>query len=402
MIASLLILLLNPSLMLLYLSLFTILISIFLLWNNWKSNKNIVFLVLMYILTSFFSIGHYYIVSGSSRFWLAVFYNNFAPFMFLIGPFIYFYVRNTLKDCYTKFKKDWVHFVPSTIALIGNVPYTFKPFEKKLQIADQIIKNLDAIKDIEVNLFYSMGESFALRTISVFIYLLYCFYLVWKFYPSKNNETQVPRQQFIITYRWIIILLNCMLFISISFIILGFNSINSKPSESIADGPVYYVIAGFSYCVMSLSLIIFPEVLYGIPRKRTTNPPKKEKEKIKIEPSKDPFYDLSKKIVSYLNTEKPYLKYDFTISDIALDLKVPQNHVAYCLNCLIGEKFSRLKTELRIKHAIELLEKGTNSILTIDAISEQSGFKSRSNFYAAFKEKTGVTPNEYIEKLRNN
>jgi AraC-like DNA-binding protein len=388
--------------MLLYLSIFTILISVVLLWHNWKSNKNAICLALMYILTSFFGIGHYYIVSGSSRFWLAVFYNNFAPFMFLIGPFLYCYVRNTLNDCHTQFKKDWIHFIPATIALIGTVPYLFQPFEKKLQVANQIIENQEAIKKIDVNLFYNMGESFVLRTIVAFLYLLYCFYLLWKFYPSKINEHQVPRQQFLITYRWLAILLTSLLFIFISFIILAFNSVNSKTSETIDDGSVLYVIAGFAYCVMSLSLIIFPEILYGIPRKTGVNTRKKKKEKIQIDPGKDPFFDLSNTIALYLNTKKPFLKYDFAISDIALDLKVPQNHVAYCITYLIGEKFSKLKTDLRIKHAIELLEKGTNSILTIEAISEQSGFKSRSNFYSAFKEKTGLTPSEYAEKLRNN
>jgi AraC-like DNA-binding protein len=47
------------------------------------------------------------------------------------------------------------------------------------------------------------------------------------------------------------------------------------------------------------------------------------------------------------------------------------------------------------------LKRGTDSTLTIEAISEQSGFKTRSNFYTAFKEETGLTPTEYAEKIRN-
>ena len=353
---------------------------------------------LVFILTSFFGIGHYLMTTGVSRFWLAIFYNNFAPLMFLIGPFLYFYVRNTLLDRNTLSKNDWIHFIPTIIALIGTLPYLFQSFEKKLQIADRIIKNLDTIREIKVNLFYNMGLSFALRCILAFLYLMYCMFLLCKTYPSEVNERQIPKKQFLITYRWLLILMISLLFIFISFTILVINSVNSVPSETIKDGYILYLIAGVAYCIMSFSLLLFPEILYGIPIKIDVT--KKKKEKRKIDPKEDPFFDLSNTIIKYLQEEKPYLKYDFKISDIALDLKVPQNHVSYCITYLMETKFSKMKTELRIKYALELLKKGTNSMLTIEAIGKQSGFKTRSNFYAAFKEEIGLTPSEYIEKYK--
>ena len=370
------------------------------LYYNWKSNKNATYLSLVFILTSIFGIAHYFIVFGDSRFWLAVFYNNFAPCMFLIGPFLYFYVRNTLLDKTVLSKKDRLHFIPATIALIGTVPYLFQSFEKKLQIADRIIENLDAIRDIEINLFYNVGQSFAFRTILAFLYLIYCIYLLWKAYPSEINDPEVPKKQFMITYRWLIILLTSLLFIFISFTVLSLNAAVSKPSDTIDDGYVLYVMAGFAYCVMSFSLILFPEILYGIPRKQIEAvTSKKKKEKIKIAPEEDPFFDMYTAILKYLHEEKPFLNPDFAVSDIALDLQVPQNHVSYCITYLMETRFSKLKSELRIQHAVELLKKGSNSVLTIEAIGKQSGFKTRSNFYAAFKEETGLTPTEYIEQV---
>jgi AraC-like DNA-binding protein len=159
-------------------------------------------------------------------------------------------------------------------------------------------------------------------------------------------------------------------------------------------------MAGFAYCIMSFSLLLFPEILYGIPKKINLNTSKRKKEKRKTVPTEDPFFGLSDTIIKYLEEKKPFLNYDFAISDIALDLKVPQNHVSYCITYLMETRFSKLKTELRIKHAIELLQNETNSSLTIEAIGKQSGFKTRSNFYVAFKDETGFTPTEYIEKLR--
>lgn len=385
--------------MLLYLSVFTILISIVLLSYNWKSNKNAIYLSLVFILASLFGIAHYFLVSGESRFWLAVFYNNFAPFIFLVGPFLYFYVRNILKDRQSLSKRDWIHFIPATIALIGTIPYIFQPFEKKLQIADQIIQNLNVIREIDVNLFYNVDESFTLRILFAFLYLINCIYLVWKLNPSGINENQALKKQFLVIYRWLTILLTSLLFIFISFTMLAFNSAYSLPSETIDDGYILYLIAGVAYSVMSFSLILFPEILYGIPRKNSETTAKKKKAKIKINPEEDPFFEMHNTILKHLQEDKPYLKTDFTLSDIALKLKVPQNHVSYCITYLMETKFSKLKSELRIQHAMELLKKGSNSVLTIEAIGKQSGFKTRSNFYRAFKEKTGFTPSEYIEQL---
>lgn len=55
-----------------------------------------------------------------------------------------------------------------------------------------------------------------------------------------------------------------------------------------------------------------------------------------------------------------------------------------------------MRAELRVKHAIDLLNTDAKERLTIEAIGEQSGFKTRSNFYTIFKENTGMTPREFI------
>ncbi len=376
--------------MLLYLSVFTIAISVVLFYYNWKSNKNIIYLSSVFILSSLFGLGHYFMALSDSRFWLAVFYNHFSPLMFLIGPFLYFYIRNTLKVRFTLSKKDWIHFVPALIALIGTIPYSVQPFEKKLAIADQIIRDLDTFKTIDVNLFYDMGQSFALRCVIAFIYLIYCISLLLKYKPKPQNN-----KQSLIVYRWLIVLLTCLFVLCSNFIILTLNALYLGPSKTIEEGYVLYFLSGLVYSIMSFSLLFFPEILYGIPNKATA----KKEEKEKNTSVKNPLFDESTAIKKYLLEKKPFLNPEFNISHIAIDLTIPQNQVSYCINVVMGTKFSKLKTELRIKHAIELLEKGTNSSLTIEAIGKQSGFKTRSNFYAGFKEITGITPSEYLEKV---
>ena len=97
-----------------------------------------------------------------------------------------------------------------------------------------------------------------------------------------------------------------------------------------------------------------------------------------------------------MEKEKPFLKIDFSISDIALALQVPQNHVSYCINSIMQTKFATLKSDLRIDYAAELLSENVNDSFTIEGIAQQSGFKTRASFYNAFKERVGVTPTEFI------
>ena len=134
--------------MLLYVSIFTILLSLLLLFNNWVVNKNAAFLSMFLINSSIYGIAHYFVVYGKSPFWLAVFYNHFTPLMLLLGPFLLFYVRGTLNDSYRMVWYDFLHFIPALIHLIGIIPYSVQPWEKKMAIANTIINDIDFFLDI--------------------------------------------------------------------------------------------------------------------------------------------------------------------------------------------------------------------------------------------------------------
>ena len=286
-------------------------------------------------------------------------------------------------------------------ALIGTIPYIFQSFENKLRIADRIIDNVNSVNQIDVNIFYKIGGSLALRAFFGFVYLLYCIYLLWQHYPSKKEALQIPRKQFWITYRWLCILLGSLLTINISLAITALQPASFIVRENFfADGDVFYQITGMGYFVLSISLLLFPEILYGMPKRIEQVTTKKKKTKSKAVSDEDPFIEVNESIIDYLKSQKPYLNPDFDISDIAFDLKIPQNHVSYCISNIMNTRFTKLKSELRIQHAIELLQDGHNSSITIDGIGIQSGFKTRSYYYEVFKKETGFTPSEYLENIK--
>ena len=114
------------------------------------------------------------------------------------------------------------------------------------------------------------------------------------------------------------------------------------------------------------------------------------------------FLKLSEKIQDYFDNEKPYLNPDFSIAQISLRMNVPQNHILYCINSIFNTKFSKLKTELRVEQTKVLLQESVHSNITIDGIAQLAGFSSRSSFYNAFKEETGITPSDYLKSIIDN
>lgn len=381
--------------MLLYLSVATIILSIVLIAFNWKTNFNALYLAGFFILVSIFGIAHYYMIYGHSAFWLALFYNNFAPFMFLLGPFLLFYIRGSIENKQSLYKRDWIHFVPAILAIIGTIPYYLTSFDEKINTANRILTNVDNVATIEVNLFYNAGWSFALRCTLAFIYLLYCIRLVWKL------SIALPTKQFLDHYLWLIVLLSNILFINTSFLILAIQSAIETTHESIADGHVFYLLAGIGFCFLSSSLILFPKVLYGIPKNATSVGIKKEKKVKKVDPEEDPFFEMSKSIEIYLIREKSFLNADFKIEDLAKELKHPLSHIEYCFTYLLETTFSKFITKLRVNYVKEVIDSKNETLLNSKTLAQQSGFKSSEKLEKSFEKHFGLSLENYINQARS-
>jgi AraC-like DNA-binding protein len=392
--------------MLLSIAILTIILSVILIIYNWHVNRNAIYLALFFIIFGNYSITHYFTVFGKSDFWLAIFYGNFSPLWFLAGPMIYFYVRGTLTDKNgISSKWDLLHFIPFIIHLIGIFPFLIKPFSEKEQIAQSIINSLDNLKYIRANWLYPSSFSFLARPALLLVYVLASFKLVWDFAAGREKFRRLPYQQFIITYRWLFILLGTSGFMAISFLVLTNSLLNVPVSKALFDATPLHFLSGLALLLMNISLLIFPQILYGMPvskeaKKSGERIPKQKliKETV-LENEEDPFYELALQIHEYLKEGKPYLEHNFSIADIALALHVPQHHVAYCFNSIFQTKFTTMRSELRVAYAKELLINGMSETLSMDGIGHKSGFSTRSNFYNTFKSITGLTPSEYLETL---
>ncbi|MEM9858069.1 MAG: helix-turn-helix domain-containing protein, partial [Bacteroidota bacterium] len=84
------------------------------------------------------------------------------------------------------------------------------------------------------------------------------------------------------------------------------------------------------------------------------------------------------------------------LSDVAYQLKILPHTLSQLINDNLDKNFTLFINEYRIYFAKELIKQNTH--LKLEAIGYDSGFNSKSAFYAAFKKITGMTPAQFKEK----
>lgn len=95
-------------------------------------------------------------------------------------------------------------------------------------------------------------------------------------------------------------------------------------------------------------------------------------------------------------------KEDFSLDRLASILDVKTKHISQVLT-EAGTSFNALRNDYRIREACRRLADRQNyGNYTIEAISHDLAFKSRTHFSALFKKTTGLTPGEYVKLSRKN
>lgn len=89
---------------------------------------------------------------------------------------------------------------------------------------------------------------------------------------------------------------------------------------------------------------------------------------------------------------------EIQLKHISKQLGVSKNHLIRLFKQHIGITPTQYISKIRVKKAEKLLNKRDISILEV---SYAAGFKSLSNFYKCFKEHTGHTPNEHRKSKSN-
>lgn len=156
------------------------------------------------------------------------------------------------------------------------------------------------------------------------------------------------------------------------------------------DNAIFYYFysnsIALAFVLIITALIIFPDLLNDIAAVATLSYAASTLKSVDIEASLHQLDELMKSTRLYQNE-------NLNLAMVAEAMDLSSHQLSELINVHFGKSFSRYIREQRISAAKQLLaDEPDTSIL---AISLETGFKSQSNFYAAFKEITGQSPGDY-------
>ncbi len=107
-------------------------------------------------------------------------------------------------------------------------------------------------------------------------------------------------------------------------------------------------------------------------------------------------HDLLSRIVAIANDR--FSEADFSLSALAAELGYDAKYLSALFKKKKGIPFTQYLRELRVKHAIFLMEQGVVSVKNIAILA---GFGDALYFSKIFKDEMGVPPKAYMEKLHS-
>jgi len=386
----------------LFITILGFIVSLLLLINIKESNRVNLFLFAFFFINNLYSLAHYATIYSGNKTMVAILLVNFTPLFLLTGPMLFFYVRGVLRDDFKFEKFDWLHFIPAFILLVNILPHLFSSYAYKLSFAERVLMNPAEILN-NINLFVPSTVNFFLRPIIGLVYVGVCIRLVFLKFKFEKPEDK----QSLLIYRWLSLLIFNTLLVYVSFLIFtifSFQTLDYKMAE--VRGYYFLNISLIGLVLFNTTLLFFPNILYGLPQldfllpnriKAAVSVGEAKKMVKSFEISEGKLQLLHEKIETYSLT-KPYLNPEFSLSVMSANTDIPVHHLSYYFNEHLNINFNMWKNDHKINYVVEQIEKGNNELLTLDALAKQAGFVSRTTFLNAFKQKTGLTPSEYLNR----
>lgn len=387
---------------LIYSSVLGIILSLILLFYNKGYRTANRFLAGFFFFISLFVLSQYSGLYSNSRVLAALLASSPTPFFFLIGPCFFLYTRSVLQDDARLKKGDYVHFLLFILEFAGMIPYYLSSWESKLAIADTLLSNDWKVTQLGLNRIFISPVNSYLRPLHITAYFLYSGFRIWQ-HRRLVAAAWFHDRQHQLTWKWLISLQSVFGLFLVCYSISMVNLFLYSGKQAFhANSAPFLFTATASFILLNLFTLLFPQILYGMPRWQApvNMPPTEAAHSGTPVSSESQLSGVQEKLEACLATEKPWTDPEFSLNGLSKALDIPEHHLRYYLNHICQTNFSQFRNKLRVDHVKQLILSPDNDHLSIEGLGELAGFSSKSSFYSVFKKETGLTPKEFKELHR--
>lgn len=375
---------------------FGIFTSFILFYYRKDFNRSNLYLALFFLCSNLIVLVYFGLHFSKIPFWEGVFFINFMPLSFVIGPLLFYYVKYAVAENKNITPKDYLHLFPAVVVILYSLPYTTLPFSKKVEIAHHI-QAVTQDYDFSIS-FFSLKKMLFLRPLHLFIYCV----LSWVYFKQANKKRLasvgvLPTHHSMIQ-KWIYSLIGLQLFIASYCLLDSYADFILNDYQGIINQKNYFRFLGVAFSLQNVILFLFPKILFDSISYPDASLARNRAAQLKKGNAVEINQNITTLLDNYMVTY-PFILPGFNLSKMALDLQVSERILSNYFNTELKISFSEWKNNQRIDYACKLIEEGKATKLTVEGISQNVGFSSRSKFIDAFKERKGVVPSTYIKQF---
>ena len=332
------------------------------------------------------------------------------PAKFLLGPFLYFYVRELTSPRRTVFSwTQFLNFLPATAAALLIVHHV-SAYGNAPGWACAICSSV-----------FIEGGQIPPRAIAIILlalqknpYYILSFLLIMS-YSAKIKQSFSSLGK--ISLSWLRTIL--LLFFTVFFIFIFFIFFSAHFGIERQIVYILFLCLAAITSVMAFKAILQPEIFLQIEIAHQAELIRTGQSTVLDAPSPTPDIlqngngmlhkekyrksflaneraaEIARKLLQLMETEKPFLNPDLTLLELADRLSVSANHLSQVINREMNKSFFDFVNEYRVQEAKRLLNSPQSVHLSIFGIALDAGFNSKSAFYNAFSKHLGMTPSGY-------
>jgi len=309
-----------------------------------------------------------------------------ASIALLYGPLFYFYVR-ALTTGRTFSKKDIVHFIPFIVHFLIIFPALSFDGEVKIRAFENFINH-----GFTHN--YQPLLTYGLKIIQYFSYLAVCIHILRKYRNSIEDHLST-------TYRTELKWLSDLFYANAGFLLILFISLILHASRVFTMNHHFTRISYLwdMVLILLLSFMAFRQsAVFQLPKDERSVQQSGIPDEFKYGAARlenETADSILAELLQYMETEKPYLDPELTVTALAEKLSLQRYMVSQVINSRLNMNFYSFVNGYRIESAKKMFSDPSFNDKNIIEIAYLSGFTSKSHFNSSFKKATGLTPKEF-------